>query len=69
MEEAREVLERLARIEALDRAEAAPGELLAELRLLLRDAERWTRAEGGDAEAEAAVERLRRSLASELALH
>ena len=42
MEEAR-VLARLDRIDALDRKGAAPGELLAELRGLLREAETWTR--------------------------
>ena len=42
MEEAR-VLARLDRIDALDREGAAPGELLAELRGLLREAETWTR--------------------------
>ncbi len=42
MEEAR-VLARLDGIDALDREGAAPGELLAELRGLLRDAETWTR--------------------------
>jgi hypothetical protein len=46
MEEAR-VLARLDRIDALDREGAAPGELLAELRGLLRDAETWTRQQGG----------------------
>jgi len=39
MEEAR-VLERLGRIDALDRTSTAPGELLAELRGLLGEAER-----------------------------
>ncbi len=42
MEEAR-VLARLGRIDALDREGAAPGELLAELRGLLREAEAWAR--------------------------
>ena len=42
MEEAR-VLARLDRIDALDREGAAPGELLAELRGLLREAETWAR--------------------------
>ena len=42
MEEAR-VLARLDRIDALDREGAAPGELLAELRGLFREAEGWTR--------------------------
>ena len=61
MEEARRILERLDRIEELDRANAAPAELLAELRELLVDAEAWVRVEGGDA-ADEAVSRLRESL-------
>lgn len=64
MEEARRVIERLERIEALDRATADPAELLAEVRGLLHDAEAWVRVEGGD-EAEDAVQRLRRALARE----
>jgi hypothetical protein len=62
MDEARRVLERLARIEALDRAAAEPGELLAELRALVREAEDWARAEGGEAAVDGVVERLRRAL-------
>jgi hypothetical protein len=42
MDESR-VLARLDRIDALDREGAPPGELLAELRGLLREAETWTR--------------------------
>jgi hypothetical protein len=45
MEEARRVLERLARIEALDRRRAPAGDLLDELRGLVRDAESWLCAE------------------------
>lgn len=60
MDEARTVLDRLERIERLDREAAAPGELLGELRALLREAEAWAKAEGGDADG--AVERLRRAL-------
>jgi len=59
------VIERLARIEALDRATADPAELLAEVRGLLRDAEAWVRVEGGDA-GEEAVERLRSALARDM---
>lgn len=62
MEEARRVIERLARIEALDRSTVGTAELLEELRGLLHDAEAWVRIEGGDA-AEDAVTRLRDSLA------
>ena len=70
MEEAR-VLARLDRIDALDREGAAPGELLAELRGLLREAETWSR-EQRDATSAAAngnegvVERLRVALARDI---
>ncbi len=66
MDEARRVLERLDRIEALDRATAAPGELLEQLRALVREAEEWSRAEGGDADADAAVRRLRGAVARDM---
>ena len=56
------MIERLERIDALDRATASPVELLAELRGLLHDAEAWVRVEGGDA-ADEAVIRLRSALA------
>ena len=45
MDEARAVLQRLDRIDALDRDEAPAGELLDELRGLIREAETWLRAE------------------------
>ena len=45
MEEARRLLARLERIEALDRRRAAPADLLAELQALLTEAEAWARAE------------------------
>ncbi|HLG08813.1 MAG TPA: hypothetical protein VI409_09135 [Gaiellaceae bacterium] len=61
MEESRAVLERLERIEALDRAGAAPLELVVELRALLEEADAWSRVEGGDA-GESAVDRLRSAL-------
>ena len=67
MEEAR-VLARLDRIDALDREGAPPGELLAELRGLLREAELWTRDRRRAAESqstngnEEVVERLRAAL-------
>lgn len=62
MDEARKVIERLERIEALERATASPAELLAEVRGLLHDAEAWVRVEGGE-EADEAVIRLREALA------
>lgn len=45
MEEARRVLARLERIEALQREHALPVDLLGELRALLQEAEEWARAE------------------------
>jgi hypothetical protein len=65
MDEARAVLERLERIEALDRAGADRPALLDELRGLLADAEAWSRTEGGDA-GESAVETLRSALARDM---
>ena len=62
MDEAEAVLERLARIEALDRAGAGRGELLTELRALLGEAEAWSKVEGGG-EGEDAVNGLRAALA------
>ena len=59
MDESR-VLERLGRIDALDRNRAAPGELLAELRGLLREAEELARDDAAEAsEPEEVVERRR----------
>jgi hypothetical protein len=65
VEEARRVLERLDRIESMQRAHAAPAELLAELRALLDEAEAWASCEGGEAGAGAAA-RLRASLARDM---
>jgi hypothetical protein len=45
MDEARAVLQRLDRIEELERQDAPAGDLLVELRGLVRDAEAWLRAE------------------------
>jgi hypothetical protein len=60
MDEARKVIERLDRIEALRRGEAPPAILLAELRGLLHDGEAWLAAEGRATEdAEAALDRCR----------
>jgi hypothetical protein len=55
MEEARALLKRLERIEALDRAGAPPQRLLPELHALVREAEVWARRER-DPAAQAAVE-------------
>ena len=57
MEEARAVLARLERIEALDRARAEPGVLLGELRELVREVEVWAKRER-DPRAEAAAQLL-----------
>jgi hypothetical protein len=65
MEESRAVLERLERIEGLDRADAGRSELLAELRALLAEAEAWSRVEGGDAAADA-VDGLRSALSRDM---
>jgi hypothetical protein len=62
MDEAHAVIERLERIEALDRAAAPAGALLGELRELLSEAEAWVRAERPGVRAEAAVERCRLAL-------
>jgi hypothetical protein len=61
VDEARAVLERLARIERLDRDGARRDDLLGELRALLGEAEAWSRMEGGDS-GERAVSRLRAAL-------
>jgi hypothetical protein len=48
MDEARAVLARLDRIEALEREGAPPGALLEELRGLVQAAETWARLEGDE---------------------
>jgi hypothetical protein len=55
MDEARAVIERLARIEALEREGAPPPAVLAEVRELLREGEAWldTEREGTDLAADA----------------
>ena len=65
MEASRAILERLERIEALDRSGAPPAEILVELRGLLDDAETWSRVEGGG-EARQAVDGLRIALAPDM---
>jgi hypothetical protein len=63
--ESRAILERLERIEALDRAGARPDSLVPELRALLVEAEEWSRREGGEAGEQAAA-RLRTALARDM---
>jgi hypothetical protein len=59
MDDAGRLLERLRRIEALtDEGRGRSGELLAELRALVPEAEAWVRVEG-DKRAVAAVSKLR----------
>ena len=65
MDESQAVLERLRRIEALDRDGAEPQALLVELRALLLEAEAWSKEEGGDAEGRA-VDGLRSALARDM---
>jgi hypothetical protein len=65
MDEAAAILDRLERIEALDRAGAGPRDLVDELRALLVEAEAWSREEGGDAGARA-VDGLRAALARDM---
>ena len=57
-EEAARVLNRLERIEALDRERAPAGRLLGELRELVREAEAWARVEA-DGRAHEAAGKLR----------
>ena len=69
MDEARKVIERLERIDALREGGALPGELLGEIRGLLRDGEAWLAAERAGAglpdteRARAAIGRCRDRLA------
>lgn len=66
MDEARKVLKRLRRIEALEREHAPVRSLLAEVHALLEEAEEWVAAEeGGTAEAEGALRRCRDAFAVE----
>ena len=62
MDEARAVIRRLERIEALEREGAGPKQLLAEVRELLREGEAWLETEGDDTDlAAGAFERCRRA--------
>ena len=65
MEESRAVLERLERIDLLDRRGATSVEIVAELRALVEEATAWSRVEGGDA-GERAVGELRSALADDM---
>ena len=65
MDEARAVIERLNRIEALEGEGAPATVLLAELRELVREAEAWVRTEG-DERAELAVERCKAAMAADI---
>jgi len=62
MDEARAVIERLNRIEALDREDAPAATLLAELRELVREAEAWVQVEHEPVRAVDAVERYKSAL-------
>ena len=62
MDEARSVMHRLERIDALQRERAHPQALLAELRELVREAEEWVRVEGEPERAAAAVARCKEAL-------
>jgi hypothetical protein len=63
MDEARRVLRRLRRIEALEREGEEPRSRLAEGHALLDEAEAWIGAEGGVELAEPALARCREALA------
>jgi hypothetical protein len=65
VDESEAVLRRLERIEALDRRGAPASELVEELRALVREAETWSRREGGDAGARAVAD-LRSALARDM---
>jgi len=69
MDEARAVLRRLSRIEALEREGAPVRSLLAEVHALLEEAEAWVACERADTEpAEDALERCRAALAEPAAV-
>lgn len=70
MDEARVVMRRLSRIEALEREGAPARSLLAEVHALLEEAEAWVSSERGGVEAaEAALGRCRDALAEPAAAH
>ena len=55
MDEARAVMKRLDRIEALQREGANPAAVLAEMQALVAEAEAWARIEGDERAREAAA--------------
>ena len=66
MDEARKVLRRLRRIEALEREHAPVRSVLAEVHALVEEAEEWVAAEtAGTGAAEDALERCRDALAAD----
>jgi regulator of sirC expression with transglutaminase-like and TPR domain len=65
MDEARRVLERLARISDLEREQASPAQVLDELRELVREAELWLREEPEPGGAVEALARCRAALAAD----
>jgi hypothetical protein len=69
MDEARAVLRRLSRIEALEREGAPARSLLAEVHALLEEAEAWVASErGGVGAAETALDRCHEALAGTVAV-
>jgi len=67
MSDPQHVLDRLRRIDSLERESAPAGALLDEVRALLAEAEIWVRSEGhGNPRAEAAVDALRDALRNPL---
>ena len=65
MDEALKVMERLARIEALEREGCPAGMLLGEVRALLHEAEEWVRVEpAGTGRAAESLDRCRSALAA-----
>jgi hypothetical protein len=62
VEQARAVLDRLERIDALRKADAPAGVLLGEVRSLLSEAEAWVEADRPGERAEAVLERCRGAL-------
>ena len=61
------VIERLRRIEALEREGTHPRTLLAEVQALLAEADAWLAAEGSPTRAERALDRCREMFSGELA--